>query len=228
MDMHDYRKAGGIAALIHSAAYLIGIGLYLSVLSPILDAEPTQYLALLGKYQGVMYAWIFIVYWLAALCLIVLALAFYERLKSRLHIGLQTATVLGLVWAGLVIASGNLMLHDFGQMAKLHAGNAGQAETVWLALMNVENGLVSGNELIGGLWVLAVSWFALQARWLPRLLHYLGLLVGLVGILSIIPSLSDVVMLFGPAMIVWSAWVGIAMLRSRSRDPLRFEGSQPG
>lgn len=211
--MNDYQKAGGIAALLHAAAYVVAIGLYVAVLSPIIDADPARYLAMLPGYQGVMYGWILVAYWLAALCLIVVSLAFHDRLKTGLPVLVQTATVLGLVWAGLIIASGNLMLHDFGEIASIHARDPVQAETAWLALMNVETGLVSGNELIGGLWVLLASWAALQAGWLPKALNILGLLLGVVGIASIVPASSDAVIVFGPGMIVWFAWVGVAMLR---------------
>ncbi len=215
--MNDFRKAGGIAALLHSASYVISIGLYLSVLSPVLDADPAKYLGMVSDYQGLMYGWILIAYWASAICLIVTALAFHDRLKTNRPLLIQTATVLGLVWAGLIIASGNLMLHDFGEIAKIHARNPDQADTVWLALMNVETGLVSGNELIGGLWVLLVSWVALKSGWLPKTLNYLGLLVGIIGMASIIPVSSDAVILFGPGMIAWFAWAGIAMLRDKAR-----------
>ena len=215
--MSDYNKAGGIAALLHAAAYLVAIGFYLWALSPIIDADPVRYLALLPAHQGVMHAWILIAYWLPALCLVVVSLAFHDRLQSDRPLLVQTTTVLGLVWAGLIIASGNLMLHDFGEIARLHARDPAQAETVWLALKTVETGLVSGNELIGGLWVGLASWAALRAGWLPRVLNVLGLLLGLVGIASIIPLSADAVIVFGPGMIVWFAWAGVALLRHGNR-----------
>jgi len=212
--MNDYLKVGGFAALLHSIAYIVAIGLYLTILSPILDADPVNYLKLLTNYQGVMYLWILIAYWLSAFCLIVVSLAFYNKLKTSSPILLQTATVLGLIWAGLIIASGNLMLHDFQAISKMYTHDPTQAETVWLALMNVENGLVSGNELIGGLWVLFISWIALRTDWLPKAVNYIGLVTGLIGIISVIPLFSNSMILFGPSMIVWFACVGIAMLRS--------------
>jgi hypothetical protein len=124
---------------------------------------------------------------------------------------------LGLIWAGLIIASGNLMLHDFGQVAALYARDPAQAETVWIALMNVENGIISGNEVIGGIWALMVSWAALRTGGLNKALNYFGLVIGVAGIISIVPALNEIgVMIFGLSMIVWFAWLGIIMLRNSS------------
>jgi hypothetical protein len=213
--MNELQKMGGITALIHSAAYLVGIGLYLTVLSPILDADPDQYLTLLPDYQSLMYVWILIAYWVSGFCLVVVALALYDRLKVGAPAMMQVATVFGLIWAGLIIASGNLMLHDFSKVAALYGKDPTQAETVWAALRTVENGIVSGNELIGGLWALLLSWVALRTGGLNKALNYFGLVIGVAGMVSIVPALTEAVMIFGLSMIVWFAWVGVVMLRSR-------------
>jgi len=215
--MNNLQKMGGITALFHSAAYLIGIVMYFAVLSPIIDASPSEYVAQLATYQTTMTIWIFIAYWVSGFCMVVVALALYERLKSSNPAIMQIATVLGIIWAGLIIASGNLMMHGFGQIADLYATNPAQAETVLLALGIVENGLISGNELIGGLWILMLSWAALQSGELSKGLNYLGILIGVSGILTMIPAILEATgTFFGLAMIVWFAWLGIFLLRSHS------------
>lgn len=213
--MKNLQKPGGIAALVHSAAYLVGIAMYFAVLSPIIDVSSEQYVAQLAEYQNTLYWWIFIAYWVSAFCLVIVALALYERLKAGEPALMQVSTVLGLIWAGLIIGSGNLMMHGFGQIAQLYAANPAPAETVTLALDIVENGLISGNELIGGLWVLLLSWAALRTGKLNRGLNVLGILIGTAGVLSVIPPLAEATMtFFGLSMIVWFAWLGIVLLRS--------------
>jgi hypothetical protein len=212
--MDNLQKMGGLTALIHSAAYLVGIGLYLTILSPILDADPDQYVALLADYQSLMYVWILIAYWVSGFCLVVVSLALYERLKAGSPAMMQTATVLGFIWAGLIIGSGNLMLHGFGEVTALYSKDPAQAETVWMALKIVENGIVSGNELIGGVWILLLSWVTWRSAELPKALNSLGLVIGVAGIVSIVPPLTEVaVTIFGLSMIVWFAWLGIILLR---------------
>jgi len=215
--MKDLQRIGGVAALIHAAAYLVGIGLYLTVMAPLIDATPDQYVAQLANYQNILYIWILIAYLVAGFCLVAVALAFNERLKVGWPVVTQIATVLGLIWAGLIIGSGNLMLHGFGEVADLYAKNPAQAETVWVALGIVENGIASANELIGGIWVLLVSWTALQTGELNKVLNSLGLAIGMAGILTMIPPIAEATQtFFGISMIVWFAWVGSVLLRNPS------------
>ena len=209
---------GGITAWIHSAAYMIGIGMYFAVLSPIIDASPDQYLSQLTQYQNILYIWILIAYWVSAFCLVIVALALYERLKDGMSAVMQVATALALIWASLIIGSGNLMLHGFIQIPQIYAGNPAQAETVLLALGIVENGIVSGNELIGGLWILFLSWSALQTGKFSKSLNYLGLLIGAAGIISIVPHLAESATIFALGMIVWFAWTGTILLRKNTNN----------
>jgi hypothetical protein len=215
--MNNLQKMGGVTALFHSAAYLIGMVMYFAVLSPIIDAAPGQYVTQVAKYQTTLYLWIFVAYWVSGFCLVVVALALYERLKAGAPALMQISTVLGIIWAGLIIGSGNLMMHGFGQIAQLYVDSPAQAETVWLALGMVENGIVSANELIGGLWILLLSWSALRTGKLNKGLNYLGIAIGLSGMLTMIPPLAEATQtFFGLSMIVWFAWLGIVLLRSHS------------
>ena len=86
-----------------------------------------------------------------------MVLALYERLKGRSPALMQTATAFGLIWAGLIIASGNLMLRNIGVVATIFGNDPAQAAATWTALEAVENGITSGNELVGSLWVLLLS-----------------------------------------------------------------------
>ncbi|OQA13530.1 MAG: hypothetical protein BWY63_03438 [Chloroflexi bacterium ADurb.Bin360] len=213
--MNNQQKMGGVAALIHATAYVVGIILGVTLIFPILNADPGQYMAFLTDNQTLMYLWNLISYWGSALTLVVMVLALYERLKSGSPTWMQMATVLGLIWAGLIIGSGNLMLSDLGVLANLYGKDPLQAETVWLALDAVEIGIVSGNELLGSLWVLLLSLVALRTGGLTKALAYLGVLLGIAGILTLVPTWAEtMVMIFGPGMIVWSVWVGIVMLRT--------------
>ena len=88
----------------------------------------------------------------------------------------------------------------------------------WQAIEPVTEGLGgAGGEILGGLWVLLVSWAALRTGGLPKALGWLGVAIGLVGIVSVVPALRDVGMIFGALQIVWLAWTGIVMLRTTER-----------
>jgi hypothetical protein len=211
--LSNLQKWGGIAALGHAAAYMVGLILGLILIFPLLNAAPEQYLKFLAENQALVYLWNLITYWGSAITLVVMVLALYERLKGRSPALMQTATVFGLIWAGLIIASGNLMLRNIGVVATLYGNDPAQAATAWTALEAVENGIESGNALVGTLWVLLLSVAALRTGGLTRALNYLGLVLGIAGILTLIPTLAEnIVMVFGLGMIVWSAWAGLIML----------------
>ncbi len=214
--MNNLQKSGGIAALLHAAAYIVGMVLGFTLIFPLLDAAPDQYLKFLSENQGIVYVWNLISYWGSAITLVIMVLALYERLKDHSPALAQIAAAFGLIWAGLIIASGNLMLHNPGVVTELYGKDPAQAITAWTVLRSVENGITSSNELVGSLWVLLLSVAALRTGQLNRALNYLGVMLGVAGSLTLIPALFDsMVMVFGPGIIVWSIWVGVVLLRQK-------------
>jgi hypothetical protein len=213
IDVNTLQKFGGIAALIHAAAYIVGILLGVTLIFPILDANPGQYVAFVAENQTLVYIWNLISYWGSAITLVIMALALYHRLKAGSPALAQTATVFGLIWAALIIGSANLMLRDSGVIASLYGKDPVQAAALWPVLEAVENGIVSGNELVGSLWVLLISIAALRTSGFARAFNYFGIAVSVAGILTMIPGLVETMrMIFGLGMIVWSIWLGVVLM----------------
>ncbi len=128
----------------------------------------------------------------------------------------QLATAVGLIWALVLVASGMIYNAGIAAVVDLHATNPAQAVSLWQAVEPVAQGLGgSGGELLGGLWVLLVSAAALRVRRLPCLLNWLGLVIGAVGILSVVPPLRDLGYGFGMLEIVWFVGLGAVLLRAR-------------
>jgi hypothetical protein len=219
--MKSFEKLGGIAALGHAVALVVGIVMAVTLVFPVLNADPQQYLAFVAANQSLMRIWILVSYWCSAATVVVMALALFNRMKAGSPALMQVATVFAVIWAGLIIGSGNLMLYDFGVIANLYRTDPAQASTAWLALEAVETGMVSGNELVGGLWLLLLSLAGLRTGALPRALNYLGVALGITGFLTLIPAFVEATgsMAFGLGIIVWSLWLGIALLRSKSQAP---------
>jgi hypothetical protein len=174
--------------------------------------DPVQKVALMADNQAFLSILHLITYVVWGIFLVVLALALYDRLKAGSPAMAQTATALGLIWAGLVIASGTLHNVGMGTVVDLYAKDPAQAATVWLAIESVFEGL-SGLEIVGGTWMLLVSWAALRGGGLPKALNYLGVVVGVAGLLTAVPALEMLVLIFGLGQIVWFVWLGIVMLR---------------
>jgi len=147
--------------------------------------------------------------------LIFLSLALYERLKAGSPALIQAVTTFGLIWAVLVIVMGTLTINDLSTVVRLYGENPAQSATVWLTLDSVENGLGNngGETMVNALWFLLLSWVALRARELPRVLNYLGVVTGVAGILSVVLALPALTAVYAFGLIIWLVWLGIFMLR---------------
>lgn len=215
--MKDFQKLGGVAALIEAATFIVGFVLYFTLLSAAqygsLSLDPVRHVRFLAEHQTLMYAWNLIIYVLFGVVLVVLALALNERLKVGSPLMAQTATAFGLIWAGLVIASGMVANVGASMVIRLLATDPERAGSLWSSLSLVVNGLGGGNEIVGGLWVLPVSVAALRSGGLPRSLGWFGVVVGLGGILTVVPALGELGAVFGLGGIAWFVWLGILMLR---------------
>ena len=213
--MKTLQRLGGLAALYMAAAYLIGMVIFLVVLDYPGMTDPAQKAALLVDKQTVIFSANLIMYVFFGVFLIVLSLALYDRLKSRAPAIMQVVTVIGIVWAGSLIASGMVANAGMAPVVALYAQDPAQAALSWQGIESVANGLSNGNgEILGGLLTLLVSVSALRAGGLPRGLGVLGLLVGALGIVSIVPGLTELMTgVFGLSQIVWFTWLGIVLLR---------------
>ncbi len=209
----DLQKLGGISALIAAALYITGFALFLTVLDPSGYDGHVQRVAFLTENQVASYIANLLIYVVFGVVLVVLVLALHARLKSGSEALMQTATVFGLIWSGLVIASGMIANIGNSTVVGLFSENQDQAVALWLAIITVQESLGGGNEIVGGLWVLLLSWAAWRASKLPKVFNSLGVLVGLAGILTVVPAFDVLMDVFGLGQIVWFAWLGILMLR---------------
>jgi hypothetical protein len=195
----NLQKMGGIAALGHTTTLVMGMVLSFTLMFPLLDAAPGQAQKFLSDNRTLVYLWTLLVDWGSAITLVIVLLALFERLKAGSPALMQVAAIFGFLWAGLTISTSNLMLHNFGVVANL-SGSAPAQAAAWTALVR-------------SIWVLLLSLAAVRTGGLIRAPGYLGMFLGIVGILTMIPALAEIMfMIFGPGMMVWYAWVGIVML----------------
>ena len=118
----------------------------------------------------------------------------------------KTATIFGFIWAGLVIASGMVANIGASVIVEVAGKDPDQAASLWLAMHFVVDGLGGGNEIVGGLWILLISWAGLLYRKFPKALSYLGIAVGAAGTVTLFPALTELGAVFGLGSIVWFLW----------------------
>jgi hypothetical protein len=217
--MFNLQKAGGIAAVFASVAYVVGFSVMATLLNPgnTHGWSTAQKLAFVLERKALFDIWNLIVYVGFSIALVVLTVAIHDRLKDKSLALMQIATPFGLIWAGLVIGSGMIANVGLETVAAIHARDVAQATSTWVAIDAIQNGLGGGVEIVGGVWVLLISVAAQRSRSFPRALTYLGITVGLIGVLTVLPVLKDLAGVFGLIQIPWFAWIGIIMLRQDNR-----------
>jgi hypothetical protein len=215
--MNNLQKIGGIAALIGAATNLFALVTYLTLLAPkgYGSDDPGQIVDFLADNQAFMRVFDIIIYLVFGVSLIFLSLALYGRLRAGSPALAQAVTTFGLIYAVLVIVVGTLEISNLSTVVKLYGENPAQAATVWLTLDTVVTGLGGGGgeTIVSALWFLLLSWTTLRARELPRVLNYLGVVVGVAGILLVVLALPALTAVYGLGLIIWLVWLGIVMLR---------------
>lgn len=216
--MKSLQKLGGIAALIGASTNLLAIVMFI-VLAPkgYGSDDPGQTVAFFVDHQALMRALYQIQYLVFGVSLIFLSLALCERLMSGSLVLAQAVTTFGLIWAFLVIVIGTLALNNLSTVVKVFGENPSQAATTWLTFNSIETGFGGGGgeTMVNALWFLLLSWAALHARALPRSLNYLGAVIGVAGIISVVLASLGLMVVYGLGLIVWLIWLGIVMLRSQ-------------
>jgi len=210
------QRAGAIAALYIALAYLAAIPYFVFMVNYPGVVDPVQKVILLRDNYASMY-WMHIVsFEFVALGLVVVTLAIHQRLKELAPSTAQLATVVGLIRAGLLLASVTVFNYGMGAVVRLYAAAPAQAVSAWQVIEPVASALGgSGGELLGGVWFLLLSGAALRAKAFPAALNWLGVGIGAAGILSVVPALSGLEAAFGLLQIVWFVWLGIVMVRTR-------------
>lgn len=213
--MHKLQKVGGAAALFNALLYVIGFAFMATVLNPgnTEGWSAAQRLSFVLERKALFQAWTTLIYVVFGVVLVVLSVSLHERLKGASTSLMQITTSFGLIWSGLVIASGMVGSVGLEAVSSLHAADPSQAVSTWTAIGAVQNALGGGVEVVGGLWVLLISLAARGSHGLPKALTYLGFVVGIAGILTVAPPLGELGAVFGLTQIAWFAWVGILMLR---------------
>jgi hypothetical protein len=215
--MKTLQKVGGIAALICAGTYILAMGLVATLLTPMLDSALSydQFIAFYLPHQSLIFVWHFSMYLVNGTFLALLTLALYQQLKTSAPALSLAPACFGLFWTGLVFASGFITLFGWETIGRLSSTDPSQAALLRLVVYTIFTGIDTSDRYLGCLWVLLTSWAALRTGQLARPLNYLGMVIGVAGIVSsFAPALNALGIAFGVGVIVWWIWLGIVLLRS--------------
>ncbi len=214
--MYKLQKIGGLAALLEAIIYItlfIVFGAYLKL--PATDAAVTEQILFLRENYLILVSTNILGYVIFGIVLSVLTLALYHRLKPHAQIMAQISAVYGFIWVAIIIASG--MISNVGLDQTLANTDADKAWALWSFVGVIAEGLGGGNEIVGGVWVLLLSFAGIKDPNFSKPVIWLGFLVGTAGVLTIYP-VEVIKIVFGLSQIVWFVWLGVYLLRKNQQQ----------
>jgi hypothetical protein len=220
--MSSGAKVGGIAALLQAFCYVCGFAMLATVMNPGSTEGWSQFqkLEFILEREAVFQFWNILIYVIFGVALVVLVVILHRLLEGNSRLLMSIATPFGLIWSGLVIASGMVASVGVAAISEAYARNAAEAANSWSTIGIIQEGLGGGVEVVGGLWVLLVSMSSiLSGTLLPKALNWVGIVVGIAGIATVIPALSGLGAVFGLIQIIWFVGVGVVLLRVDDAKP---------
>lgn len=218
-------RLGGGAALLAAGTFVYGIVYFATTMADYTDpdATPAEAVDFLVEHQGALLAWYLGIFVVFGAAVVPLTLALRARFVDRTPILANIGAVFGVIWTGLMFATGMISNIGIEAVAELADSDREAAIALWSSIDVVTDGLGGGNELVGGAWILLVSLAGLIAGRLPRWLHLVGLATAVAGVVTVVPAFEAAEMVFGLGSIVWFVGMGVALLRAgrieRSAEP---------
>lgn len=210
-------RPGGTAAQLVAGSYVVGFVAMLAYLVPrgftsTLE-DPSGSLEFLTEHHAVLAGWYLVLYLLGGAAMVVVSWGVGQHLAAAPGLA-RVSTAFGLIWSGLLIASGSLALVGQAAVVGLHAEEPDLARTTWVATSVVQDALGGGIEVAGALWVATVGYAVLRTRALSAGLGGLALGLAAVGMATVIPPAAETnTSVFGLGMIIWFTWLGVALRR---------------
>ena len=210
---------GGIGALIAAGTFVIGLAMFATLLTDFVSAAtPAAAVEFIVENQLALHLWNITIMIVFGIVLVPLVLAIGDRLREAHSPLARVASVFGLFWSGVIISTGMITNIAYATVSDLQGTDPEMASTVWAGLDAVINGLGGGNEVLGGVWVLGISIVALRERLFARWVNYLGVVMGVAGLVTVVPALEEVGAVFGLGLIVWFTAVGVDLLTDGDRS----------
>ncbi len=209
--MNKLQKLAGIAAISKGLIYIFAFIYFGAFFSYPSDGSALEKMNYLEEVQLPFWLVYFLIYVVFGILLAVLVIGLHEKLKPANNPAATIGTLFGVIWVGLVIATGMIANIGLSHAIDLTAQNPEKALDLWNTISVITESLGGGNEIVGGLWVLLISLAAIKQNCLPRWLNFLGCLVGLAGIVTVYPD-DLFTEIFGVSQIVWFIWLGVYLL----------------
>ncbi len=213
-------RSGGVASHVVAGTYVIGFGTMAAYLAPsgfvAAVADPEGSLEFLLAHPSAMCAWYLVLYLVGGAAMALVSLGVGERLSAASSSLGRVSAAAGLIWSGLLLASGSVAVVGQHAVATLAVDHPDLALGTWVSTSIVQDSLGGGIEVAGALWAAVVGYAALRTRALPAGLGGLALGLAAVGLLTVLPFATETATsVFGLGFLVWFTWAGVVLSRRR-------------
>jgi hypothetical protein len=214
----DIKKSQSVivvaSSLYMALAYVSGIIIFIIVLRyPELTSDIDK-LKMIVEMKSAVFATNIFLYVLFGPILVLFILFLKSQLRNNGTLLIEFSSTIGFIWAGSLVASGMISNAAIKPLAELLNESPEKAVHLWKILDSIPTGLGNGNgEILGGLMTLGFGIAMLMEADFNRGLGIFGILVGVIGIISLIPSLVDLCVVFGILQLVWFVLTGFSIIK---------------
>jgi hypothetical protein len=146
---------------------------------------------------------------------VILALALHDHLRATAPFAARVATAAGVIGGSMFLLAGFVPLAVAEKIVTTDAQDHAAAVALYLTGQSVTGSLTNASTVLFGVFAGIASRAGARAGLLPRALSYLGVLLGIAfPLVLLLPGALYVAILI---MLVWSAWLGVALLRGERR-----------
>lgn len=198
---------GSILSFSLAMCYCVGILLLFTLFQPLIDVSLSakQHFNYILNHKIGLQLWYLVIYVVFGLVLIPLALIIKNVFNNSKES--QLVTVFGYIWAAFVLASGFIFIVSLEKINTLPINETSKL-SIWYTIELVQEALGGGTELIGGIWVLVIGVLGFREDKFNRFFNSLSIVLGIVGVLSILPFLMNLGGVFGMLQIIWFVILG--------------------
>jgi len=145
----------------------------------------------------------------------VLALALHAHLRATAPFAARVATAVGAIGGALSLTAGFMPLTVAKGIVRIDAEYHAAALALFVTGQTVTGSLSTASSVLFGTFAFLASVSGARAGLLPRALPYLGAVIAIANVVNVlVPAAWPVTIL---TMLVWAAWLGVALLRGGRR-----------
>lgn len=205
---------GIITSLYMALAYLGGIIIFIFLLRyPEITGDVEKVNIIIEK-KNMIFITNLILYVLFGPALILFILFLNTFIEDRNNLIVKFSTIIGYIWAGSLTASGMIANGSIEPIISIFYDNQVQAIYLWKMLDIVSLSIGNGNgEILGGIMTLGFGFIMLKEKHFSKILGLFGIIIGIIGIVSLVPFLSDFTIMFGLLQLIWFLASGFSSLK---------------